>query len=201
MEGHWNYFRPENSREKSNNLDIEETVEKIILEKILDEPVYEWTYSQSIEYVSVIIDIGMSMRPFSHFSDYVLSPLKLALSPKKLEVLYTAKLAGVDLYLDKGRLTNVDFRRWLSRISSCNLILIISDATAHKGEDNYEYVNQVYKLMKEIQVHNEKILWMNPLPRRRWIGTPAFFISMMVKMLGAETQDLKCLSKVLKRWK
>jgi len=77
-------------------------------------------------------------------------------------------------------------------------ILIISDAGAARGNLNIDRLNETVQLLQVIKHFSFKIVWLNPVPEDRWIGTSAALIKDFVPMFTANENGLKEAIEILR---
>lgn len=77
-------------------------------------------------------------------------------------------------------------------------ILIFSDAGAARGGYSEERYNLTREFIHQIKKRVRYIAWLNPVPRKRWLGTTAYDIANLLPMFEFTRQDLLDTVNVLR---
>ena len=80
-----------------------------------------------------------------------------------------------------------------------DLILVISDAGAAKGNQHKERIEASRKALNEMQASGVTVLWLNPMPQSRWLSSSALALAFQVRMLEIKDLELKQIPAILKR--
>lgn len=200
LEQNWRYLRNKRQKTQGENIDIDATVAKIAKEKFIAQPVYESKYVPHIQEVHVLLDSGGSMTPYKELSEFIRNSIADALKPQKLECFYFRNHPDKKLYQEVGLFKGKSIGTWLRKLHPYSLVVIISDAGAARGGLEPERIQMSKQFLKKIMTQTNRVLWLNPLPKLRWYGNSAFYISLFVTMLAADSEDLMRLPDVLKKW-
>ena len=78
------------------------------------------------------------------------------------------------------------------------LAFIISDAGAARGNVHPRRIDATRAFLEQLRIRVPHMLWLNPLPRHRWQGSSALYLSFFVDMLEASREGFRKLPEKLK---
>lgn len=190
----------------ADELDVKATVNEIAVKGILSNLVLKASRVNRAELI-LLIDREGSMIPFHIASNHL---VEIALhssgfSKNKVKVYYFHNYPNKsELYLNH---TNKNDKILLNEIINnihphYTSVLIFSDSgAARKKEKKPTDVERREKLTKDfIEQLKSKlnyIVWINPIPKERWKGTSAEFVSQLIPMFEFNHQELEKSMKVL----
>jgi hypothetical protein len=183
----WRQLRKRESYVWSSRLDVKTTVQQIASEGILLKPVFEKEQVNSDDLLLVLIDCKGSMTPFHNFSNKLVEAAVSGGGHRNALVYYFYNCPAGVVYRNPTLTEPVPLETLYSMIRPNHTnALIISDAGAARGGVNEERVKQTIRFLKGDQ--NERVtpglhksslfvVWLNPMPRHRWVNTTAAAIA------------------------
>ncbi|MEH1826584.1 MAG: hypothetical protein V7L22_14650 [Nostoc sp.] len=194
----WRYLRCPVREGQRTELDIETTVKQIGHQGLLLEPVLLPRRVNRAELL-LLIDQDGSMIPFHEMSYRLATTSWRGGRLGKSGIYYFHNCPIEHLYHDR----NYQEAELVSDIithSSSNrtAILIYSDAGAARGS----YSEERYELTKKFLAHLKQkvryIAWLNPMPKKRWLGTTSGEIARLVPMFEGNRRGLQDAVDVLR---
>jgi uncharacterized protein with von Willebrand factor type A (vWA) domain len=201
LEQHYQMVRTEIREGRKDTILWKETIQKIAEEGFFNEPVMAAS-SKRKSVLNLLIDYSGSMIAFHELCDHMAETLKIY-APKKNHVYYffnyvhnnSSNLQDREiLFENPGRTKAIKFDSFAT--SEPKAILIISDAGAARGKLYQERIERTALLLRKLRQH--KVVWVNPIPRERWRGSSAEYISSMTDMYELNEQEFPLAMKKLK---
>lgn len=183
----WRQLRKRESYVYSNRLDVKTTVQQIASEGILLKPVFEKEQVNSDDLLLILIDCKGSMTPFHHLSNKLVEAATSGGGHRNARVYYFYNCPAGVVYKNQALTEPVPLETLYSMIRPNHTnALIISDAGAARGGVNEVRIQQTIKFLKGDQkgkvtpgLHKSAlfVVWLNPMPRHRWVNTSAAAIA------------------------
>lgn len=201
LEQHYQMVRTEIREGRKDIILWKETIQKIAREGFFNEPVMAAS-SKRKSVLNLLIDYSDSMIAFHELCDHMAETLR-KYAPKKNHVFYffnyvhnnSSNLQGREiLFENPGRTKSIKFDSFAT--GEPKAILIISDAGAARGKLYQERIERTGLLLRRLRQH--KVVWVNPIPRARWRGSSAEYISSMTDMYELNEQEFPLAMKKLK---
>lgn len=202
MKQGWRYLR-RNSREgPKTEFDVEGTVAQIGMQGLFLAPVMRAQLSNRADLV-VLIDCDGSMVPFQGLSHRLIDTAKRAGRLGNASVYFFRNCPVRYLYQDPLMQKPESVHQFLKgRLSPKSVVMIVSDAGAARGSLNPSRLRKTQTFLAQLNLHVRYVVWLNPLPRRRWKDTTAFEIAHLVPMFEINRAGFRSAIDVSKgRWK
>lgn len=197
LRNYWRHLRHFASRVESEEIDVQATVEKVARQKFFSEASYQYAYAHKNRF-AVLVDNEGSMVVHEAWVDKIAEIIRESVGGERFQLHYFYNYPDKFLFQDKEHTKGVPLESWFKEIGRQNtVIFIISDAGASRGEGNLQRVKLVFEFLKELRKKTPHVLWINPMPKSRWGGSPAFYISMAVKMVAATEADFADLPDII----
>lgn len=175
-------------------IDIEASIQVFAEKGVVFQPVFQ-KKERVVNNVLLLIDNGGSMIAFEQLADTFATALRDAFQTHKeankqqiaqyyfynLPEEYVYKNASHTAHKKMEDLTN----NFLSAHSS---VIIISDAGAARGGNSTARFKKTLRFILKVKKASEKIVWLNPMPEKRWKGTTAERIARLVPMFALDSQ-------------
>ncbi|MEM6347671.1 MAG: hypothetical protein AAF927_27535 [Bacteroidota bacterium] len=175
----WRYLPDRSEDRPTKEIDINATVENIAKTGRLENLAYQ-TQKEGIARLLLLIDYEGSMVAFHELAQ------QIAASAPKTEgkapnVLYFHDVPGPQLFqdLDQTKAYQIQSLAPLYRHRKAG-ILIISDAGAARGRYDRQRIIQTEKALLQLRAIGQHIVWLNPVPNKRWAGTSAQYINKLL---------------------
>jgi uncharacterized protein len=169
----WRRFnRPARSGPRTE-IDIEATVRAQARSQVLAEPVLLPARVNRARVV-VAIDVSASMVAWRRY----IESFERALVHGRLasaEVFYFDNVPD-ELWRRRPLDGRVDLRRELAA-TECSALLIVSDAGAARASRRASRAQETVRFFDAVMSRWRPIVWLNPTPRKRWVGTTAELIA------------------------
>lgn len=191
----WKYLHNKSKKVKTGVLNIPGCIIKLVQNGALDELEYQYQ-ALSDQRVLVLIDSSHSMVAFEQLAEHLVASLRESLGKEAVTALYFNNVPQAEyLYHADGYRVNAP---WQSK-KRPDLILVISDAGAAKGNQHKERIEASRKALNEMQASGATVLWLNPMPQARWLSSSALALALQVRMLEVKDLELKQIPSILKR--
>ena len=198
MKQMWRYLRRPVREGKATELDVEATVNQIGHQGLLLELVLVPPRINRAELL-LLIDQDGSMVPFHTLSHRL---VETALRGSRLGhagIYYFHNCPIEYLYRDPYHQKAELLRDILTHVcSERTAVLIFSDAGAARGGYSQERYELTQEFLAQLQQGTRHIAWLNPMPRKRWLGTTAAQIARLVPMFEANSRGLQDAISVLR---
>ena len=178
----------------SSNIDIQKTVEETASLGGFPNIFFAKEFS-FFDKCILFIDKGDTMIGFHEFSNFIRKSIQASPISINLKEYY---FEGFDRngYYERSKFVLEE--EILSQLNKQSIIIIMSDAGAAKGARNDSLVIDIIRFLESIKGRTNRILWLNPVPRKRWSGTPAFFLPLHVKAIELTKDGISMLPRLMK---
>lgn len=194
----WRYLRRPVREGPRTELDVETTVKQIGHQGLLLEPVLLPRRVNRAELL-LLIDQDGSMVPFHEMSYRLATTSWRGGRLGKSGIYYFHNCPIEHLYHDR----NYQEPELVSDIitHSCSnrtAVLIYSDAGAARGGYSEERYELTKKFLAQLKQKVRYIAWLNPMPKKRWLGTTSGEIARLVPMFEVNRRGLQDAVNVLR---
>jgi hypothetical protein len=158
----------------SEEIDIDATVRLKAETGVLTRPAYVPGRANSARVV-VLLDVSPSMAPWQRFLDL----LEESLAESRLGTYFAGFFHDSlteELYATPALHRPLPLRAVLERFQATPL-LVVSDAGAAKGRFNAPRLRETRAFLDRVRAQWRPVVWLNPMPRRRWLGSTAASIA------------------------
>ena len=136
----------------------------------------------SIE-ILLLIDQQGSMIPFHGLARQLLETVVEGGHLGKIDCYYFENYPVDEVYLDTECWESRSLVKVLSQLNpERTAILIFSDAGAARGRWNPTRIEETIAFLRKIKPYCRAVVWLNPLPKKRWQKTTAEAIAKRVEM-------------------
>ncbi len=197
----WRYLKTILPQGTTDEIDIEATIELTANQGIFTEAVY-LPQSTNIQQLIVLIDHKGSMVAFHKFAEQLIKTAKIGIGEKNVQAYYFHNLPQKYVYRNTGHTQYVALQKLLNQNAKANSsLLIFSDAGAAKGNFNEKRIEATKTLLQKNHTYIPNMVWLNPLPQKRWRHTSAAYIAQHIPMfplLESEKMGLDHAIKTLR---
>ena len=170
----WRRFRAAKREGPKVELDLDATIAQQCRLGILESPVLVAARRNQAKLI-VLMDVSTSMTPWRDFQQMVVE--SLGNGQLGQDRVYYFHNTPVDVLYERETLTRpIAIEKVLNECGSSTL-LILSDAGAVRGFDRRDRVRESAEFLARVWRQWQPIVWMNPMPRHRWIQSSAEKIS------------------------
>lgn len=183
----WRQLRKRESYVWSNRLDVKATVQQIASEGILLKPVFEKEQVNSDDLLLILIDCKGSMIPFHHLSNKLVEAATTGGGHRNALVYYFYNCPAGVVYKNSALTDPEPLETLYSKIRPNHTnALIISDGGAARGNINQLRIDKTNEFLYGTKngvltpgLHKSAlfVVWLNPMPRHRWMNTTAAAIA------------------------
>ena len=140
------------------------------------------------------------MTPFHALSERLKDTAIRGGRLKKTRVYYFHNTPEQNLYHTPARVDAKKFDKVLSDdLKTYSNVIIVSDAGAARGWFNEKRIAASLEFLKKLRAHTSHVVWLNPMPRSRWIGTSAGVIAQFAPMFEMSRRGLDQAISALRR--
>lgn len=179
-------------------LDIDQMVTQYAQHGFFTRPVFK-TYNQTRNQVLLLIDHGGSMAALGTLANTMIAALDQAfqVSPLAKEKETTVKkyyfynTPHGHVYQDRAHIKAVSLKDLQLQIKQMpqTLIFILSDAGAARGGNNDGRFQATLDFLLLLKKMTHKVVWLNPMPKKRWHYTTAERIGQWVAMYALDAPN------------
>jgi len=198
MKQNWRYLKALAEKVPGSDIDLPATVEDIARNGLFAAPSFlpRILYHQHILF---LIDHGGSMAAFESLAGHLAATIRESLRAEQTTVLYFHNYPGERLFLDTFQQRSIELAEFLRQTPRhSTLAFIISDAGAARGGVHKKRIDATRHFLEQLRARAPRILWLNPMPRSRWAGSSAMYLSFFVDMLEASKEGFRKLPEKLK---
>lgn len=182
MKQSWRFLRLLSREGIPVEFDILKTIKKMNKSGYLHKPVLIPKKINKFQLI-LFIDQQGSMVPFHILSRQLITTAIRSGRLKSKNIYYFYNFPRDNIYNDTGLIHSKSIKAVLRDIHPFRTgILIFSDAGAARGRINKERIVNTYMFLKQIKNYIRNIVWLNPMPEKRWIETTAYEIAKRVQM-------------------
>ena len=170
----WRRFRAAKREGPKVELDLEATIAQQCRLGLLDSPVLVPARRNQAR-LTMLMDVSNSMTPWRDFQQMIGESLHNSqLGHSKV---YYFHNTPIDVLYERETLTRPIAIEKVLKDSGSSTLLIFSDAGAVRGFDRRDRVQESAEFLARVWHQWQPIIWMNPMPRERWIGSSAEKVS------------------------
>ncbi|AUB37288.1 hypothetical protein COO91_03226 [Nostoc flagelliforme CCNUN1] len=190
MKQMWRHLRRLTKEGIATELDIEATVNQIGCYGMMLEPVLSPARVNRTELL-LLIDQDGSMVPFHSLSVRLGHTASRGGQLGAAGIYYFHNCPVGYLYHDPLHQKAEPIENIFARLRQNRVVaLIFSDAGAARGGLNSERIEFTEAFLKQLKQHVRYVAWLNPIPKKRWLGTTAGEIAASVPMFEATREGL-----------
>ncbi len=198
MQQCWRFLRRPIREGAPVELDVEATVNQVGREGILLHPVLVPPRVNRTKLL-LLIDYGGSMVPFHALSHRLAETAVRGGRLGKADIYYFHNCPVDYLYPEPNNPGVVEAISILDGMRSDNAaVLIFSDAGAARGGLNQERIELTKEFLQVLRKKVRHIAWLNPMSSKRWQGTTAESVALLVPMFAITRRGLQAAINVLR---
>lgn len=164
-------------------LDLTATVQRVTEQGYYLAPVYRRKQRNAAKLL-LLIDQNGSMMPFHRFSRDLVETAReeSLLEVENVQVVYFHNVPANYVYRDVYLTQPVELKEVLGQCDSDTSVLIVSDAGAARGYRRQERIQNTTRFLLQLRKRSSLIAWLNPMSRKRWVGSSAEILAYLVPM-------------------
>ena len=193
----WRYLRRPVREGIATELDVPETVAKIVREGILLKPVLRPPRINRTDLV-LLIDREGSMVPFHALSQQLLETATRGGRVEQTRLFYFHDYVDEYVYRHQALIDAQLFEEMLAEAGSRSVVLIISDGGSARGYFDDERIKATQMWIKRLKESVKYVAWLNPMPSDSWQHTTAEKIAKMIPMFEMSRSGMNSVIKVLR---
>ncbi|ODH03012.1 hypothetical protein A4S05_21410 [Nostoc sp. KVJ20] len=198
MKQSWRHLRRMVRQGLPTELDIEATIEQVVRQGVLLEPVMMPSRVNRTELL-LLIDHKGSMVPFHALSQRLAQTALRGGRLGKASIYYFHNCPTKYLYHDHTRQKAQPVTDFLAQLRpERSAVLIFSDGGAARGGFSLERLELTQKFLDQLKQRSRYIAWLNPMATERWFGTTAGEIASLVPMFEVSRQGFDGAIDVLR---
>ncbi|MEH2308477.1 hypothetical protein [Nostoc sp.] len=198
MKQSWRHLRRMVRQGLPTELDIEATIEQVVRQGVLLEPVLMPSRVNRTELL-LLIDHKGSMVPFHALSQRLAQTALRGGRLGKASIYYFHNCPTKYLYHDQTRQKAESVTDFLAQLRpERSAVLIFSDGGAARGGFSLERLELTQKFLDQLKQRSRYIAWLNPMATERWFGTTAGEIARLVPMFEVSRQGFDGAIDVLR---
>jgi len=184
-----------------NEIDIEKTIQHFAENAIMVQPVFK-KQVKIHNRVHILIDHEGSMHAFETLSETFSQALQEAFEKQanSFQKYYFYNVPQKHIFKNTSHTEYKRTAQWIAELKpNQDAVIIISDAGAARDSNSGERLKTTLRFLIQLKKHTNKIVWLNPLPKERWLGNSAKRIADVVSMFYLDNaQELQNAVNILK---
>jgi hypothetical protein len=198
MKQSWRHLRRLVREGLPTELDVEATIDRVVQQGVLLEPVLVPRRVNRTELL-LLIDQKGSMVPFHALSQRLAETAQRGGRLGGAGIYYFHNCPTRYLYQDPTRQKAESVADVLAQLRpERSAVLIVSDAGAARGGFSIERLELTQKFLDQLKQRVRYVAWLNPMAKERWFGTTAGEIASLVPMFEFSRQGLDGAIDVLR---
>jgi uncharacterized protein len=198
MKQSWRHLRRFVREGLPTELDVEATIERVVQQGVLLEPILVPRRLNQTELL-LLIDHKGSMVPFHALSGRFAETAQRGGRLGEAGIYYFHNCPTRYLYQDLARQKAEPVADVLAHLRpERSTVLIFSDAGAARGGLSIERLELTQKFLDQLKQRVRYVAWLNPMAKERWFGTTAGEIARFVPMFEFSRQGLDGAIDVLR---
>jgi len=179
----WRFLRRPVADGCKNVLDIPATIQTVTEQGYYLAPVYRRRQRNGARLL-VLVDQNGSMMPFHRFSRDLVETAQdeSLLQEENVQVFYFHNVPASHVYQDVYLTKPIPIQDVLGQCNGDTSILIVSDAGAARGYRRQERIQNTTRFLLQLRKRSRLIAWLNPMSRKRWVGSSAEILAYLVPM-------------------
>lgn len=199
MKQGWRHLRKKYREGPKTELDVDATVQQVASRGAFLGPLMRSPRSNQTDVV-FLLDQDGSMVPFQLLSQRLVETATKSGHLANTSVYYFHNCPINHLYHDPLRQEPEAIDNFLiRRLSPKSTVVIVSDAGAARSGFNSNRVHKTKEFLKRLNQYSRYVVWLNPLPQKRWNHTTANEIASFVAMFEVNRAGFQQALKVLQR--
>lgn len=188
MQQRWRRLRLRQMTGAGEEIDVAATVKELCKNDLLETPIMQLG-QRNVSNVVLLIDKGGSMVGFNHLGNKLLLTLQRSLDTTGF---FCRNLPNSFVFTDEYMTQPQPKQQLWSLLNKPRTSFIIySDAGAARGSDDMHRFMATVDFLTEARRHCQHIVWLNPMPKSRWIGTTAELVAKEAPMFEATLDGMK----------
>ena len=185
----WRKLRVNERNGAKTELDLEATVRFVAKRGAFYAPEMRSALG-NVARLHFLIDREGSMVPFHHFSKAILEGARTIGNLSEVAQLYFHDLPK-QLFREELLIDPVAMQIFLRGLDqSKSLVVIVSDGGAARNSFDRKRISETRLLLESIASESRNVVWLNPMPAKRWQGSSAGEIAQFVPMFECTTAGL-----------
>jgi hypothetical protein len=164
-------------------LDIPATVQHVTEQGYYLAPVYQ-RQKRNAARLLLLIDQNGSMMPFHRFTRDLVETAReeSLLEEENVQVFYFHNVPATYVYQDVYLTKPIAMKDVLGQCDADTSVLIVGDAGAARGYRRQERIQETTRFLLQVRKRSSLIAWLNPMSRKRWVGSSAEILAYLVPM-------------------
>ncbi len=197
MKQNWRYLRRPVREGIATELDVEQTIAKIVREGILLEPALIPSRINRTDLV-LLVDREGSMVPFHGLSQQLIQTATRGGRLRKTRIFYFHDYVDEYVYRHQAFIDAQPFDEMLAEVGKRSTVLIISDGGSARGYFDDDRIRATKDWLNTLQKSVKYIAWLNPMPSDSWQHTTAEKIAEIIPMFEMSRTGMNSVIKVLR---
>lgn len=187
----WRYLRRPVADGPLDQLDIAMTIQQVTRQGFYLKPVYKRRMRNDARLL-LLLDQNGSMTPFHHFTRDLAETLQQdsTLAPEHVRIFYFQNVPSGSVFKDAYLTQPLSMSAVLNDCDAATSVLLVSDGGAARGYRTRDRIRGTARSLYQMKRYTSLIAWLNPMPRKRWIGSSAEVIANSVPMFSADSEGL-----------
>ncbi|ASC72730.1 hypothetical protein XM38_036880 [Halomicronema hongdechloris C2206] len=187
----WRYLRRPVADGPQDVLDIDATIQQVTRQGFYLAPVYGRRERNQARLL-LFIDHDGSMTPFHQFTGDLVETAQQEspLDAENVNAVYFQNVPAGTVFRDVYLTQSMPLAAALGSCDPTTSVLIVSDGGAARGYRLRDRVRSTSRFLLQLKRHTSLVAWLNPMPRRRWVGSSAEIIAHSVPMFQMDSDGL-----------
>jgi len=198
MRQSWRFLRQPLATGLTDELNIQQTIRQFARDGFLSNVYYHKTYEDKLRLL-LLIDYKGSMVAFHTLAQQLIRTVQQEGYRRHIQVCYFHDVPKKHLFLNRARTMAIQKEKLLQQVSAKQTrVLIFSDAGAARGKMELARIDDTWDFVDELLPKIRQMVWLNPVPRKRWEGTTAEEIAAITPMFEINQQGFRAAIRHLR---
>ncbi|MCB0595633.1 MAG: hypothetical protein H6557_04675 [Lewinellaceae bacterium] len=186
----WRRLRNTHTPVYLEELDVDATVQEVCQTGFFTKPAFK--HARQHNRLIILADCQGSMIAFEALGNRIVETARRLATHRQVERYYFHDIPGEKVFKDAAFFESQELYPLFSEVNTpFDALLIFGDAGAARGQRDNARIAKTADFLTKMKTMVRNIVWINPMPRHRWQGTPAALIARFVPMYSVEPKEIK----------
>lgn len=173
-----------------DELDVDATVQEVCQTGFFTKPSFR--HARQHNRLIILTDCQGSMIAFEALASRVVETARRMARRRRVERYYFHDVPGETVFKEAAFFEGQELYQLFSEANTpFDALLIFGDAGAARGQRDNARIAKTADFLAKMKMMVRNIVWINPMPRHRWQGTPAALIARFVPMYSVDRKEIK----------
>lgn len=201
----WRRLKNSYTLSKTEEIDVKRTVELIAKDKVTVDYIFQKEKNEKGQFILLRDHLG-DMDLFEEWTQQLEETLKKSNKQNEVRSLYFYQfpefiehqdVSDFKVFKNEEHTKSIYFSQLTKKYTPDVSIIIFSDAGALEHQVDEDRITQTWRFVETLKGHFSKIVWINPLPRKKWKKTSAIHTSFFTDMVEYNLAGIQDAVKII----